>query len=74
MRYQDPICPRCGADRQAYYDTMGEPCCVEHGQRLIKGIGAEQYDAWMFLDSMVCNWRKITLSLSPLPHQEMGRN
>lgn len=72
MRYRDPICSKCGADRQAYYDTMGEPCCVEHGQRLIKGIGGEQYDAWEFLDGEFCI--EPRLHLSPLPHQTIGRN
>ncbi len=69
---EDEICERCGADKQVFYDTFGEPCCVEHGQRLIKGIGGDQYDAWQSLDSEFC--MESRLHLSPLPHQTIGVN
>ncbi len=68
----DELCPNCGADRQTYYEEMGEPCCIERGQRLVKGIGGEQYDAWKFLDGEFC--MESHLHLAPLPHQKLGVN
>jgi len=33
-----------------------------------------QSGSWQCLDSRICDWERVLLHLSPLPHQTIGRN
>ena len=33
IKYDNDICPICGANRKNYFDTMGEDCSHGHGRQ-----------------------------------------
>ena len=68
------ICPECGTDKQAYYETMGEPCCPGEEQFVYTGLGGKQVAYWWQLESHTVSRGALQEGTEPLPEIEIARN
>ena len=66
------ICPKCGADKESYFEMMGTPCCPRNGF-ILAGVNGDQYAAWMSPNTHICS-NVYGDRPAPLPHNLIGRN